>query len=1133
MYRTLTGGVYLDSCFLLLRDRLPVFLRLALPLWFTRFCQRPFGLRLGRRIGVAGGLTAIGVAMTYLWFSSYWHLRQSLWAGAQAQAIVETTQIAQTLDHLVSAAAHPILTASLSHEAWATLTEGVSPAPQGDLFWQTASGELLAAPAARVSPDALWQDLKASPTPLPSLALRTIAAKSYYVVSVPLGMGKGTLIQVIPQSTLETPWGYLSLMAAVGGGVLLVSVGMGASLLRLCYRLRQERQRLQDLITHAPLPIALFDRQMRYLAYSNQWATDAIFVGPAQQSPRLGQPYPATLPAEPTVIPHSLRVADQADLNLAQFWQRLHARALQGERLESPEAVILYPNGEKIYLHWAIYPWHYLNGAIGGTVLAVDRIDELVQAREAALDVARMKSQFLANMSHEIRTPISGVLGMAELLASTQLSPKQQEFVNNLNSSAQHLLSIVNNILDFSKLEAGEMQLDPVKFDLYSCIEEVIDVLAHQFERKRIELAVFIDRDVPRQLEGDVGRLRQILLNLMGNAAKFTAADGEVSIRVALQANHGGSVLLRFEVKDTGVGIAPEAQAKLFQAFFQGDATTSRRYGGTGLGLAICKQLVERMGGTIGCQSQLGKGSTFWFTIQLGLADEEWVPTLPSALAGLKLLVVDPTTAVRRSLRSLLRGWGVKTIDEAVDAPAALESLRQAHQQGDPYDVAIVEFQLPWMDGDTLVRTITADPDLAHTRLVLMTSVSEQEHAEYLLQAGLASYLIKPLRATRLLDALLSAIRVSAPPAEPPLVAKAGTPGSSSTYPSAQMRPVTAAASLVPGQPQGWLPPVVPPPADLRILLVEDHPVNQEVLLTQLNLLGYTATLATNGQEALRILEQQPYDLVLMDCQMPILDGYATTKALRQLEQRQQAQRPGSTQRAVVIALTAHALPTDRQRCLAAGMDDYLSKPVSKAELARTLERWTAVRLPAVSSHASAVPPAPVDSLPVAQCPPQPPRQPAKRSRRGGSGESCHVSGAPVDLNSASPGGQAGTRPPLNLDRLRELFYKKPVSLQKFLQLFLENAQADVQGLQAAIADLPTPDLTQAAYDRLIHYSHRLKGSSANAGAIRLAELAAQLHTAAQHQQDDTVSQLVADVAQEFAQVCQFVNPVIQSAAPQ
>ncbi len=1079
-------------------------------------------------------LTVIVVGLGSVGLRSYRQLRQFLIQSAQANAIAETEQIAQDLDRR--------LTGSLTPQAWAAFIQTLERPAQGQLFGRTASGQILAAPLATPKPEVLKDSL---PAPTPSLLpiqVLTIDGQPYYVVQVSLRPAATTLIRTIPRASLEAPLTALHLVTLTLGGLLLISIGSGVGLLLSCWGFRQERQRLQDLITHAPLPIALFDRQMHYLAYSDQWARDAIFVGPTKPSPLLGQSYTASLPTATTVVPHTLRVETQPQVSLVQFWQALHQRALQGERRENPEEVIRHPDGSKIYLHWAVYPWHHLNGTIGGTVLAIDRIDELVKARETALDVARMKSQFLANMSHEIRTPISGVLGMAELLYSTQLSPKQQEFVNNLNSSAQHLLSIVTNILDFSKLEAGEMQLEQVKFDLYSCIEEVVDVLAHQFERKRIELAVFIDLDVPRQLQGDPGRLRQILLNLMGNAAKFTAADGEVSIRVAQQSNDGKTVQLRFAVKDTGVGIAPEAQAKLFQAFFQGDATTSRRYGGTGLGLAISKQLVERMGGTIGCESQIGKGTTFWFTAQLALADEEWVPTLPSVLAGLKLLVVDPTPAVRQSLRLLLRGWGVKTIDEAVDAPAALECLRQAYQQGDAYDVAIIEFQLPWMDGEALIRTIMADPVLATTRLILMTSVGEQEHAERLLRAGLASYFIKPLRTGRLLGALLDAIRVNAPRTG----VKALPP------PVATLSPAVLPWTEAGGAPSPALPPPLPPeerpasvptlPTDLRILLVEDHPVNQEVLLTQLEQLGYPATLATNGQEALRILEQQPYDLVLMDCQMPILDGYATTKALRQLEQRRQKQRPAAAHRAVVIALTAHALPTDRQRCLAAGMDDYLSKPVSKADLVKVLERWTAVGHLGTASPAPANSPAPIaqavhNSFP-AKGPPLsvPASQPRPRSPAALAGDAVarsHNSRAMAEgaagaaVRGSTPPNSAGTRPPLNLDRLRELFYQKPLSLQKFLQLFLDNAQADVTGLQQAIGDIMTPNLMDAAYDRLIHYSHRLKGSSANAGANQLADLAAQLHTSAQQRNPDAAQALVTKVTHEFAQVCQFASTVM------
>jgi len=1089
-----------------------------------------------QRLGVlAVVLTAIVLGLGSVGLRSYRQLHQFLRHSAQVNAIAQAEQIAQILDRR--------LPDSPTRQTWTTLieAEGLSPY-DGELFWQGASGQIIAAPTATPSPAVLQSRLQTSPQPGPlsahtPLPVVTIAGRTYYVLRVPLASSH-TLIQVIPRATLNKPLTHLHLVTLTLGGLLLISVGSGVGLLLSCWGFRQERQRLQDLITHAPLPVALFDRQMRYLAYSDEWAKDVILVGPAQREPLLGQSYLVSL-SDTTALPHQLQVVSQSPCSLVQFWQRLHERALQGERRENLEEVILHPEGSKIYLHWAVYPWHHPNGTIGGTVFAIDRIDELVQAREAALDVARMKSQFLANMSHEIRTPISGVLGMADLLCSTQLSPKQQEFVNNLNSSAQHLLSIVNNILDFSKLEAGEMQLEQVKFDLYSCIEEVVDVLAHQFERKRIELAVFIGLDVPRQLQGDPGRLRQILLNLMGNAAKFTAADGEVSIRVAQQANNGKTALLRFEVKDTGVGIAPEAQAKLFQAFFQGDATTSRRYGGTGLGLAISKQLVERMGGTIGCQSQLGKGTTFWFTVKLGIADEEWVPTLPSVLAGLKLLVVDPTPAVRQSLRSLLRGWGVKTIDDAADAPAALECLRQARQQGDAYDVAIIEFQLPWMDGETLVRTITADPELAATRLVLMTSVGEQEHAERLLKVGLASYSMKPLRATRLLDALLRALRVALPGARERSLRHLETIAPASRLPWGE--PAALESTLAACPAPAAEPPPSPPalPAHLRILLVEDHPVNQEVLLTQLELLGYPATLATNGQEALRILEQQPYDLVLMDCQMPILDGYATTRALRQLEERQQAKRAGTPHRAVVIALTAHALPTDRQRCLAAGMDDYLSKPVSKADLVRMLERWTAAGRFGLSAPDTTTL-APRDSLPqaIAQTQANTSENPGRRSpsaplgeARGGvrSEERAVRSEKRGARNTAGLPNPRDIRPPLNLDRLRELFYKKPLSLQKFLRLFLENAQADVAGLQQAIAQLSTPNQLDAAYDRLIHYSHRLKGSSANAGATQLADLAAQLHAAAQQRNSDACQTLLAKVTHEFTQVCQFADTVLQT----
>ncbi|HLO48087.1 MAG TPA: ATP-binding protein, partial [Kamptonema sp.] len=373
--------------------------------------------------------------------------------------------------------------------------------------------------------------------------------------------------------------------------------------------LEKERQQLQQIISCAPVAMAMFDTQMRYLAHSQKWVTDS------------------NLPVQSAIG------MCQYDLfpNMPERWRKILDSALQGEIASSPEDVLELEDGSKIYVRWAIHPWYDASGEIGGVAIVTHQIGELVEAREAAIATAKLKSHFLANMSHEIRTPMNGVLGMAQLLLQTNLAPKQRDCAEIIRSSAHHLLSVINDILDFSKLEAGKMQLEEIDFDLNSCIEEVVELLAAQAEIKRLELAILIYSAVPRSLKGDPSRLRQILLNLVANAIKFTE-EGEVMVQVAVRDQTSTSVFLRFAVTDTGIGICPEAQKKLFQSFSQVDASTTREYGGTGLGLAICKQLTERMGGEIGVESELGKGSTFWFTVELSKQTNMISPAVSLAL---------------------------------------------------------------------------------------------------------------------------------------------------------------------------------------------------------------------------------------------------------------------------------------------------------------------------------------------------------------------------------------------------------------------------------------------------------------------------------------------------------------------
>ena len=665
---------------------------------------------------------------------------------------------------------------------------------------------------------------------------------------------------------------------------------------------------------------------------------------------------------------------------------------------------------------------------------------QLTEAKTKAEAASEAKSQFLANMSHEIRTPMNGVLGMLAILMGTELTERQQHFASTAHRSADTLLDIINDILDFSKIEAGKLELAQVDFDLRHVVEEVAEILAERAHCKGLELACRIDDSVPTTLQGDPVRLRQILINLIGNAIKFTD-QGEVVVHISLLEINPNQALIRWAVSDTGMGIPYELQPHIFEAFTQADGSTTRQHNGTGLGLTIAKQLSELMGGSVGVESIPGEGATFWFTTHLVVRSTAVKLTKQSLeqLQNYRVLIVDDNATNREIVQHQLSAWGMDNT-EAADGPQALTTLRGAVNHSRPYDLAILDMQMPGMDGITLARVIKADPLFSSIHLILLTSAGWHGEMNQAFQVGIAEYLNKPVRQSQLYNSIISTLNLR--------------------HQADNSLPQMSATSSLQAC------------TGCRVLVAEDNPVNQEIAESMLQVLGCDVDRANNGQEAIEAVSRAVYDVVLMDCQMPELDGFEATALIRQQESNSHGTH------LPIIALTAHVMEGDRERCLAAGMDEYLSKPFTLSQLREALNE-TLTRLTNPMEHQTE----PSSELMLSASP------------------------ALVDDLAATT-----VIDPATIEELRALDELRGGEvLRKVINMYLLSAPEMISAIRDAVINADEEAIRQTA--------HAFKSSSGHIGALNLASLCEEMETIGQQKHIEKATSTLDAITAEYEAV--------------